>query len=65
MRMNLSCSSCGGNHLCLDEAVTDARLVWFQHCGRSPNALSELKEQVARIGDAVSTMARRNMIPVG
>ncbi len=46
MRIDLTCSACGGNNFTLDEAVTDDCSVDCRDCGHSTGTLHDLKQQV-------------------
>ncbi len=49
MRIELSCSACGGNRFSLDKAESDDCLVACEDCGHETGTLGSLKEKVARL----------------
>jgi hypothetical protein len=50
VRIELSCKQCGSNHFALDDAHSDASVIFCLDCGHIMGTLSDLKQQVeARI----------------
>lgn len=46
MKIELNCTTCGGNRFSLDSALTDESVIHCQDCGSETGTMGQLKKRV-------------------